>query len=80
MILILMKILKKVKEEMSVLSEIQSKGVILRSREKEIEEGEKCTRYFFKKVISRGGAITVLKSRGREVCTTEDILKETESF
>jgi exonuclease III len=71
---------KKVKEEMSVLAETKSKGVILRSREKEIEEGEKCTRFFFKKVISRGGAITVLKSRGREVCTTEDILKEIESF
>lgn len=62
---------------MSVLSESQSKGVILRSREKDIEEGERCTRYFFKKIISRGGAITVLKSEGREAQTTKEILKET---
>ena len=35
--------IKQVKKEMSVLSEIISKGIILRSKEQEIEEGEKCT-------------------------------------
>nr|BAD04856.1 reverse transcriptase [Takifugu rubripes] len=73
--------IKQVKKEMSVLSEIQSKGVILRSKEREIEEGEKCTRYFFKKIINKGGTITKLtKENG---CTTETIdeIKETiESF
>jgi len=39
--------MKEVKKEMSVLSSYQSKGFILRSKEREIEEGEKCTRYFF---------------------------------
>jgi exonuclease III len=72
--------IKEIKQEMSVLSESQSKGVILRSRERDIEEGERCTRYFFKKIISRGGSITVLKSGGREVYTTKEILKETEIF
>lgn len=47
--------IKQVKKEMSVLSEIKSKGVILRSREREIEEGEKCTRYFFRKIMNKGG-------------------------
>ncbi len=35
----------EVKKEMSVLSSIQGKGVILRSKEREIEQGEKCSRY-----------------------------------
>ena len=35
--------IKEVKKEMSVLNEIKSKGAILRSREQEVEEGEKCT-------------------------------------
>ncbi len=39
---------------MSVLSSIQSKGVILRSKEREIEQGEKCTRYLKKKDNNRG--------------------------
>uniref|UniRef100_A0A9J8CAK8 Reverse transcriptase domain-containing protein n=1 Tax=Cyprinus carpio carpio TaxID=630221 RepID=A0A9J8CAK8_CYPCA len=70
----------EVKKEMSVLSSIQSKGVILRSKEREIEEGEKCTRYFFKKIITRGGAITRVKVGGRDVSTTEEILKNVEGF
>lgn len=63
--------IKEVKSEMSGLAEIKSKGVILRSREREIEEGEKCTRYFFKKIISRGEKIMKLqKANG---CTTDEI-------
>jgi len=73
--------IKEVKKEMSVLSEAQSKGVILRCKEKEIEEGEKCTRYFFKKTISRGGSITILKTfGGREAKNMEEILGEIEHF
>ncbi len=70
----------EVKKEMSVLSSIQGKGVILRSKERETEQGEKCTRYFKKKIITGGGAITKVKVRGREVSTTEEILKEVEGF
>ncbi|XP_073780380.1 transposon TX1 uncharacterized 149 kDa protein [Danio rerio] len=72
--------IKAVKKEMLILTTNQAKGAILRSREKEIEEGEKCTCYFFKKIISKGGAITVLKNQGEEIKTTEGILKEVESF
>lgn len=38
--------IKEVKREMQVIADTKSKGVILRSREKEREEGEKCTRFF----------------------------------
>ena len=41
--------IQEVKRAMSVLSEIRSKGAVIRSKEKELEEGEKCTRYFLKK-------------------------------
>lgn len=37
--------IKQVKEEMSAIAEIKSKGIIVRSKGKEI--GEKCSRYFF---------------------------------
>ena len=40
-------LIKEVKQEMATIAETKSKGIILRSREREIEEGEKCTRYFF---------------------------------
>ncbi len=72
--------IQEVKKEMSVLANIQSKGVILRSKEREIEEGEKCTRYFFKKIITRGGGLTSVKTGGREVNTTKDILEGVEHF
>jgi hypothetical protein len=45
---------KKLKKEMALLAEQKSKGVILRSKERELEEGEKCTKYFFKKIVSKG--------------------------
>lgn len=72
--------IREVKKEMSVLSSFQSKGVLLRSKEREIEEGEKCTRYFFKKIITRGGAITSVKVEEREVKTTDEILTGVENF
>ncbi len=72
--------IQEVKKEMSVLANIQSKGVILRSKEREIEEGEKCTRYFFKKIITRGGGLTSVKIGGREVNTTKEILEGVEHF
>lgn len=55
--------IKGVKTEMTELSEIISKGTILRSKEREIEEGEKCTRYFFRKIWSKGGAIANIKNK-----------------
>lgn len=73
--------IKQIKMEMSALAEIKSKGVILRSREKEIEQGEKCTRYFFKKIVNKGGAILRLqKENGCTADTTTDIKETVENF
>ena len=66
--------MKQIKGEMSLLADIKSKGVILRSKEQEIEEGEKCTRYFFKKIVNKGGGILSLKKEnGCTAKTTEEI-------
>ena len=73
--------MREIKKEMSLLTEIVSKGVILRSREREVEEGEKCTRYFFKKIINQVGGIFKLKKE--DGCTTEnpdEIMKIVENF
>lgn len=67
--------IKEVKKEMLELAKVKSRGVILRSKEKEIEEGEKCTRYFFKKIVNRGGTMVSLKDKG-----TKYILTVVESF
>lgn len=73
--------IKQIKTEMSVLAEINSKGVILRSKEREIEEGEKCTRYFFKKIVNKGGAMLRLKKEnGCTADTTEEIKETVEHF
>lgn len=73
--------IKQIKTEMSALAEIKSNGVILRSREKEIEQGEKCTRYFFKKIVNKGGTILRLqKENGCTADTTTDIMETVENF
>lgn len=69
--------IKQVKEEMSLLTEAQSKGVILRSKERDIEEGEKCTRYFFRKIMSKGGGLTKLQKPDGGMTETTDQVKET---
>lgn len=73
--------IKEVKKEMSELAEVKSRGIIFRSKEREIEEGEKCTRYFFKKIIDGGGAMVKLKNKEGETMTdTNGILSAVESF
>lgn len=67
----------EIKKEMEKLAEIKSHGVILRSKEKEVEEGEKCTRYFFKKIVSKGGILTKLKNKEGNLSKTSQELKET---
>ena len=49
--------IKEVKKQMSALAEIKSKGILIRSKERDIEEGEKCTRYFLKKIINSGEGV-----------------------
>lgn len=68
-------------KEMLKIAERESKGIILRSKERNIEEGEKCTRYFFKKILNKSGAIIKLKNKkGEEKIKTEDILEIVEDF
>ncbi len=69
--------IKLVKKEMS---EVKSRGAVLRSKEKEIEDGEKCTRYIFKKNMNRGGAMVNLKDRGDIKTDTKGILTVVEGF
>lgn len=73
--------IKEVKKEMSAIANVKSMGVILRSREKELEEGEKCTRYFFKKIMSKTGFISELKDKdGQKVKDVKEIIKIVEHF
>lgn len=66
---------------MQGISDIKSMGVILRSREKEREEGEKCTRYFFKKIMSKSGFISQLSNKtGQKVKNTKDIMQVVEDY
>ena len=48
---------------MSALAEIKSKGILIRSKERDIEEGEKCTRYLKKKIINSGEGVFKLKKK-----------------
>lgn len=67
----------EIKRQMNEIAETKSRGVILRSREKEIEEGEKCTRYFFKKVMSKGEILTKLRNKEGNLTTNSQEIKET---
>lgn len=53
--------IKQVKKAVSVLAEMKIKGVILRSRESEIEE---CTRNFLKENYDQGGKWEHNRSNG----------------
>lgn len=72
--------INEIKREMSAQEQEINKGVKLRSREQELEEGEKCTQCFFKKILAKGGGITKLKTGGEEVKDTDGILNEVELF
>lgn len=73
--------IRQVKKTMSELEEKRIKGVILQSREKEIEEGEKCTSYFFRKIVNRGGGMVGVKNKENNLMNnTQGILKAVEEF
>ena len=66
---------------MSALAENRSKGVILRTKEKEIEKGERCTRHFFRKIVNRRDIILKLqKENGDTAETTRTHKERVESF
>ena len=72
---------EEIKAEMLLLAEKKSKGIILRSKEREIEEEEKCTRYFFKRIVNKGGGISRLKKENADTAdTTAEIMSTIEDF
>ncbi len=67
----------EVKKEMGKIAEISSQGVIIRSKERETEVGEKCTWYFFRKIISKGAVLILLKKEDGVLTANTEELKET---
>ena len=66
---------------MLILSAITCKGIIVRSKEQHMEEGEKCTRYFLKKIINSGDGIFKLKkTNGEQTNIDKEIMEEVEGF
>ena len=61
---------------MAAMAEAQSRAVMFRSREKEIDEGETCSRYFFRKVMARGALMKGLQAEdGVVVKDTEGMMR-----
>ena len=63
------------KREMLKMSADVSRGLITRSRVQHIEQNEKCTRYFFKKLAQPKNVMEAIKDKhGNEKSDTKDIL------
>ena len=72
---------ENVKREMTILTENKCKDIMFRCKEKEMDEGEKCTRYFFKKILSRRILMKGLKGDDGVVQKdTAGMLRVAESF
>ena len=66
---------------MAAMAEAQSRAVMFRSREKEIDEGETCSRYFFRKVMAGGALMKGLQGEdGVVVKDTEGMMRVVEAF
>ena len=71
----------EVRREMAALAEKRGQEIMFRSREKEIEEGETCSRYFFKKMMAKGAAMKGLKGEDGVVATDrEEMVGIVEAF
>lgn len=58
-----------------------SKGLLMRSRTKHMENNEKCSRYFFRKLARpRNTMSSILNEEGKEQTETKDILARTHTF
>ena len=69
------------KREMLRLSTEASRGLLTRSRVQHIEENEKCTRYFFRKLARPRNVMTTIKDKdGIEKKETKEILACVQSF
>lgn len=71
----------KLKKDMIKMDNEKSRGVLTRSRVQHLEENEKCTRYFFNKlVMSRHCIEGVLDREGKEESDPEGVLDIVKSF
>ena len=71
----------KSKQQMKIFAEMKSRGVILRSKEKETEVGEKCTLCFLKKIVSKDSFLKQLRRKDGSLTTNSEERKDTvESF
>lgn len=69
------------KKEMTKLVNEKSKGLLTQSRVQHLEENEKCTRYFFRKLAKSKHVLqSVLDQEGREVRDTQQIPNIVRSF
>ncbi|MGL5599123.1 MAG: reverse transcriptase domain-containing protein, partial [Aeromonas sp.] len=69
------------KSDLKKLYNCQSKGCIIRSRIQHLESNEKCTRYFFKKLIAPKKSMDSLKTQEGEVVTEiQHILPQVHNF
>ncbi|KAJ8398696.1 hypothetical protein AAFF_G00418930 [Aldrovandia affinis] len=70
-----------VKREMAAIAARRSQSIIFRSKEREVDEGETCSRFFFQKVMARGTLMKGLKGRdGVTLTSTEGQKKVVEGF
>lgn len=71
----------KLKKDMMKLYNEKSRGVLTRSRVQYLEENEKCTRYFFNKLVKSRHCIEgVLDREGREESDPQGVLDVVRSF
>ena len=72
----------KLKQELDKWYTIKCKGAYIRSREKWLEEGEKCTKYFIQLEKQRGNKkeIHFVERKGKQIVNNDEILKEIHKF
>ena len=71
----------RLKKEMIAVTAEDSKGLLMRSRTKHMEDNEKCSRYFFRKLARpRNTMSSILNEDGIEKTETKDILALIHTF
>ena len=71
----------RLKKEMIAVTAEVSKGLLMRTRTKHLENNEKCSRYFFRKLARpRNTMLSILNEEGKEQTETKDILAITHTF
>ena len=74
--------IENLKREIDKWYTVKCKGAYVRSREKWIEQGEKCTKYFLQLEKQRGKKkeLNYIEKDGKRIVKSDDILKEIQQF